>query len=784
MEKSHRPGLFPRMLAAAPVVVVAAVIAACSTASPPEPVATTSSALAITGLFATGVNAAGMPLANGTVDPHYVLSSNDPNFPGPNAVAVAANAAWTGNTAASKWISIRASAMGGTNDTYTYTTTFTLAAVDPSTATLSGTWAADDSVVLMLNGTQVAAYPAEAYGALAAFTVPASGTFVLGTNTLAFVTLNSGGGPTGLQVATISGSVSGCTVDSECTAAQFCDTQTFVCISKLSNGSGIPTITGHTPPLTGVCSAAVGTAVCLSGVCDTKDNECGYANGDGPCTPGAGGNGGTVCRSTACSVTDVCMPLGGCDVDADCTGGDWCDESTNTCTPQLANGQAIPTDAPHTNPTLDGMCTAGAGALVCVSGVCDTTDNECGYANGDGPCTPGAGGNGGTVCRSTACSVSGVCEPLGGCEVDADCSGGDWCDESTTTCTPPLANGQTIPIDPPHANPTLNGMCTAGAGALVCVSGVCDAKNSECGYANGDGPCNATDGGASVCQSGVCDKDGNCGYANGDGPCTQGNEGVVCRSGTCSLSGTCEPAGGCATDADCTGGKWCDETSGTCTAKLANGQPVPTDPPHTNPTLNGMCTVGAASLVCISGVCDTNDNECGYADGDGPCNAGTGGTVCRSTACSMNGTCEPMGGCNIDADCTNPASPDCNQTTHMCQGVPDGGVEAGKEGGTVEAGSEGGSEGGTVTDGGGADGAPSEAGAESGGPADASGGADASVDAASAGDASNEPGYLEGGGLSCGVTNAVGAGEAGGVSALSLLGLLAMGRRRARASGR
>ena len=34
-----------------------------------------------------------------------------------------------------------------------------------------------------------------------------------------------------------------------------------------------------------------------------------------------------------------------------------------------------------------GTCTPAAGALTCVSKVCDTKDNECGYANGDGPCT-------------------------------------------------------------------------------------------------------------------------------------------------------------------------------------------------------------------------------------------------------------------------------------------------------------------------------------------------------------------------------------------------------------
>ena len=461
-------------MAVAAASLVAAVAGACSSGAPEgEPLTTTSSAdtAAIAGLFPTGVNAAGALLPSGTVDPHYVLSSSDPAFPGHNAVAVNANPAWIANTAGSKWISIRPNAMGAADATYTYTTAFTLTSVDPKTASLSGSWAADDSVILILNGTQVAAYPAKAYTALASFSVAAGGPFVLGTNTLAFATVNSGGGPTGLQIATIAGSVTGCALDSQCTPAQFCDTATFDCVAKIPNGMAVPTIAGHTPALTGLCSTAVGAAVCVSGACDTKDDACGLLNGDGPCT--------------------------------------------------------------------------------------------------------------------------------------------------------------------------------------------------------------SVDGGAGVCRSGACDMDGACGYANGDGPCTPMNAGTVCRSGACSEDGNCEPAGGCGTDADCTGSTWCDESAGICKAKLANGQPVVDDPPHVNPTLDGTCTAAAAMLVCASAVCDTKDNDCGYANGDGPCTPADAGTVCRSGACSVNGTCEPMGGCNVNGDCPSAAAPDCNQTTHTCQGTLDAGVEAG-----------------------------------------------------------------------------------------------------------
>jgi uncharacterized repeat protein (TIGR01451 family) len=495
----------------------------------------------------------------------------------------------------------------------------------------------------------------------------------------------------------------GCEVDADCAAGNWCMESTNTCTPKLGNGVAIPTDPPHTgPTLNGMCTAGAAALVCVSGVCDPSNNECGIATGNGTCTVPTGP---VVCQSGACSVDGTCEPAGGCEIDADCAAGSWCLESTHTCTPKLANGTPVPTDPPHTNPVLNGMCTAGSGALVCVSGVCDPKDNECGLANGDGTCTVA---NGPVVCRSGVCSNSGVCLPMGSCNVDTDCSGGNWCNETAHMCTPKLANGTPVPSDPPHTGPTLNGMCTAGAGALVCVSGVCDPTDNKCGIANSDAPCTVATGpvvcrsgacsingtcepaggcnvdadctapnwceesmhmcmpqlangtpvptdpphtgptlngmctagaGALVCQSGVCDPtDNKCGLANGDGTCTMANGGTVCRSGACDTTGVCIPPGGCAVDSDCPLGKWCDESMGACLPDLANGTVIPTDPPHTNPTLNGMCTTGAATLVCASGVCDTHDNECGYANGDGPCTATDGDSVCRSTICVTTGT--------------------------------------------------------------------------------------------------------------------------------------------------
>ena len=509
----------------------------------------------------------------------------------------------------------------------------------------------------------------------------------------------------------------GCTADTDCATGTWCNEALSKCTPTLANGVAIPTDAPHTnPTLDGTCTAPAATLVCTSAVCDTADKacgfgngtgpcsaanaavvcrsaicdvdaKCGYANGDGPCTaanaaalcrslvcdpdlkcgfavndgPCTVANGPTVCRTGACSVNGKCEPAGGCNVDGDCTGGNWCKEATHVCTPKLANGTAVPTDAPHTNPTLNGTCTAPAATLVCSSLVCDTVDNACGFSNGKGPCNAGNAGvvcrsgacdpdtkcgfavgdgpctvaNGPVVCRSGACSVNGTCEPAGGCNTDGDCTGGAWCTEATHVCTPKLSNGTALPTDAPHTNPTLNGTCTAPAATLVCSSLVCDAADSKCGYADGDGPCTALNGA------------------------------TVCRSMSCSKNGLCAPAGGCNVDGDCAGGNWCKQSTHQCSAKLANGAALPTDAPHTNPTLDGTCTAAASALVCTSLVCDTADNECGYANGHGPCTVAEGGVVCRSGKCApMGNVCVPAGGCAVDGDCD--ATQWCNTSSLTC----------------------------------------------------------------------------------------------------------------------
>lgn len=63
----------------------------------------------------------------------------------------------------------------------------------------------------------------------------------------------------------------------------------------------------------------------------------------------------------------------------------------------------------------------------------------------------------------------------------------------------------------------------------------------------------------------------------------------------------------CVVDGDCSPTEWCIESSHVCTPRLANGVAMPTDPAHMIVTLKGTCTTAAAAIVCLSGVCDTDN---------------------------------------------------------------------------------------------------------------------------------------------------------------------------------
>lgn len=171
------------------------------------------------GLYNTGVDNSGFVLANGSQDNHYVLSSytltnysSDLVGSGKSTV-VTYPGAWVSPTSGSGWIAPQFHADGLTSDpvgTYDYKLTFSLAGLNPSTASISGQWAADNSAVLLLNGNKIAEKTGEyGFSCLATFSQTGS-YFVKGNNTLEFIVSNWNGNagygnPSGLLVTGLTG---------------------------------------------------------------------------------------------------------------------------------------------------------------------------------------------------------------------------------------------------------------------------------------------------------------------------------------------------------------------------------------------------------------------------------------------------------------------------------------------------------------------------------------------------------------------------------------------------
>ncbi|WP_295993978.1 PEP-CTERM sorting domain-containing protein [Rugamonas sp.] len=120
---------------------------------------------------------------------------------------------WSANDATSKWITPAASAAqsfdANRDGTYTYELTFNLTGYNASTAAFAGKFAADNSAIVMLNGTKIGAV--NGFGGFGADGFSATGSeFKSGLNTLDFVVTNfalNGGNPTGLRVEFTSSSV-------------------------------------------------------------------------------------------------------------------------------------------------------------------------------------------------------------------------------------------------------------------------------------------------------------------------------------------------------------------------------------------------------------------------------------------------------------------------------------------------------------------------------------------------------------------------------------------------
>jgi hypothetical protein len=165
-------------------------------------------------LFNTGVDSSGVPLAGGSNDPHWTIISG-PGITSPAPAVVVTNQSPFGLYAQnpdSRWIWVNASGDAAVGSSYTIRETFDLTGTIPSTATISGTWGADNNGMILLNGStpvgtgtlSLSDANISNFSSFHSFTI--TGGFVAGLNTLDFVVTDTGN-PGALNVNSLVGTV-------------------------------------------------------------------------------------------------------------------------------------------------------------------------------------------------------------------------------------------------------------------------------------------------------------------------------------------------------------------------------------------------------------------------------------------------------------------------------------------------------------------------------------------------------------------------------------------------
>ena len=161
-------------------------------------------AATITGLWNTGVDAAGVALANdnGDVDTHWTVlsSTSGAGYAGQNAVTYK-HPAYIANDSDSKWVSLSSTGGPGSNTTI-YRLIFDLTGFNAATAKLTGNFGGDNEATLILNGTSTGNVTTNFSGALAGFTITSG--FVAGLNTFD-VQLRDFGAPAAFRIDNFAG---------------------------------------------------------------------------------------------------------------------------------------------------------------------------------------------------------------------------------------------------------------------------------------------------------------------------------------------------------------------------------------------------------------------------------------------------------------------------------------------------------------------------------------------------------------------------------------------------
>jgi hypothetical protein len=162
------------------------------------------------GIYNTGLSDSGTLLADGQVDPHYKLVLNPNNPASSNSVVQDSTAwpiaggPWIPNSSMSKWIGPAFNTVGAATGNYSYQLSVDLTGYDPRTAFLAGSWAADDTGSIFLNGVDTGFLSTNYFASFSTFTL--TNGFVLGTNLIEF-RISNAASPTGLRVENLQGTL-------------------------------------------------------------------------------------------------------------------------------------------------------------------------------------------------------------------------------------------------------------------------------------------------------------------------------------------------------------------------------------------------------------------------------------------------------------------------------------------------------------------------------------------------------------------------------------------------
>ncbi len=153
----------------------------------------------IPGLFNTGVDEMGVPLADGVADPHYVMTIAPDGTPSPaTAIASPPSPPWIQQTGSSRWIAPNDPGAVADPGPYAFETTFDLSGMDAASTVITGLWSVDNAgSEILLNGEPTGNAQVGSFVELTPFSISVAegDTFLEGLNTLTFVMENFGPDP-------------------------------------------------------------------------------------------------------------------------------------------------------------------------------------------------------------------------------------------------------------------------------------------------------------------------------------------------------------------------------------------------------------------------------------------------------------------------------------------------------------------------------------------------------------------------------------------------------------